>query len=108
MEKSDSRHVITVIQDRLSTEAINAVDAHIESHATVEDVEDSEISEIYKIARPVLVFVEGILIFKPGWSKAIGNLIALLDAELPQEKQETKKPVKKKATKKAPVKLPVE
>jgi hypothetical protein len=81
----DNPHFFRLLSDTLTQESVAAIDEHLakNAHITGEHAvlnAHFSIMDIYPIVRPVLLFIQGILFFKPAWATAIKALIASLDA----------------------------
>jgi hypothetical protein len=63
--------------------SIEEIDAHIAQTAPkfqAEGFAGVNLCGIYKTVRPILVFVKGLLFFKPAWQAILQSLIDALDA----------------------------
>jgi len=72
-----------------AADSFQQVDQHVEdNHQAVKDAVQSgpaipgtpEFCNLYIVARPVLLFVRGMLFFKPKWQMVISGLVGGLDA----------------------------
>lgn len=85
--KKDTSHELAVVKDAIHAETVETLDQRYSSDAMI----PRTLSDIYKFARPLLIFIQGFLLFKPDWAKAIGALIAALDVEFDEESETTTK-----------------
>jgi hypothetical protein len=66
--------------------SIEEIDAHIAQQAKALNTKDFaglDPCKIYKVARPILVFVKALLFFKPAWQAILQGLIDALDKLCP-------------------------
>lgn len=86
--------LVTDIQKATNDALVSHVDAHVETNhdAVVQATADMPAAPgtpafctVYTAARPVLVFVRGMLFFRPKWQTVVTALIGGLDTVCPQQ-----------------------
>lgn len=65
------------------------VDSHVDMHFDKLEADFNEKSvsfcDAYYVARPVIIWVKGLLFFKPKWQKVLTILVASLDVNCPPQ-----------------------
>lgn len=86
----DELHNTQVFTQQVTKETVANVDAHLQANADtpMPGHPSFTLKTFWPVVRPVLIFVEGTLFFKPSWHDAIKGLIAGLDAELGHKKDQ--------------------
>lgn len=98
MEPNEVVHSLQTASQLITAANIKAVDLHLADHDAMalepagvsnaaKEYPGTTLTQIYTIARPVLVFLEGALFLAPGWHKALKSLVAALDAITAQAQQ---------------------
>jgi len=83
----DNPHFFRLLGDQLTQETVAGIDAHLAKNAHVAGEKavlnaHTSIIDIWPVVRPILLFIQGVLFFKPDWVTAIRILIAGMDAAL--------------------------
>lgn len=86
----DNPHFFRLLNDQLTQHSVAVIDDHLTKNAHVAGEKavlnaHFSIMDIWPVVRPVLVFMQGILFFKPDWATAIKVLVAGLDAIYPPQ-----------------------
>lgn len=84
MDNSLVQHSIQSANSKMTTESINAIDAHLAANPIPNALTSTDalatVKKVWLVARPIVVFIESALFFSHTWHDALKVLVAAMDA----------------------------